>query len=55
MAPLVLGKIYDLSTIQAALSILPFILALGGFLFYLGSRYYESDMEKVTKISLEAA
>jgi MFS family permease len=54
-APLVLGKIYDLSTIQTALSILPFVLVLGAGLFYLGSRYYEKDMEKVAKINLEAA
>ena len=54
-APLVLGKIYDLSTIQTALSILPFVLVLGAVLFYLGSRYYEKDMEKVAKINLEAA
>jgi MFS family permease len=54
-APLVLGKIYDNSTIQTALSILPFVLVLGALLFYLGSRYYEKDMEKVAKISLEVA
>jgi hypothetical protein len=55
MAPIVLGKIYDLSNIQTALSILPFILLIGALLFYLGSRYYEKDMEKVAKIRLEAA
>lgn len=55
MAPIVLGKIYDLSNIQTALSILPFILLIGALLFYLGSRYYEKDMQKVTKIKLEAA
>ncbi len=54
-APLVMGKIYDLSNIQTALSILPFVLVLGAVLFYLGSRYYEKDMEKVAKINLEAA
>ncbi len=52
-APIVLGKIYDNSTIQTALSILPFILVLGAVLFYLGSRYYEKDMDKVSKIELE--
>jgi MFS family permease len=55
MAPIVLGKIYDLSNIQTALSILPFILLIGALLFYLGSRYYEKDMQKVAKIKLEAA
>ena len=54
-APLVLGKIYDLSTIQTALSILPFVLVLGASLFYLGSRYYERDILKVPVIKLEAA
>jgi MFS family permease len=53
LAPIVVGKIYDLSNIKSALSILPFILVVGAVLFYLGSRYYEKDMEKVTKINLE--
>jgi len=55
MAPIVLGKIYDLSNIQTALSILPFALVIGSLLFYLGSRYYNSDMEKVTIVKLETA
>jgi MFS family permease len=54
-APIVLGKISDLSNIKTALSILPFALLIGTVLFYLGSRYYNSDMEKVTKIRLEVA
>ncbi len=54
-APLVVGKIYDLSNIKTALSILPFVLVVGALLFYLGSRYYEKDMEKVAKVRLEAA
>ena len=55
MAPIVIGQIYDHSNIKTALSILPFILILGALLFYLGSRYYEKDMEKVPKIKLEVA
>jgi len=55
MAPIVLGKIYDLSNIQTAMSVLPFVLILGSLLFYLGSRFYSKDMEKVAKIKLEAA
>jgi MFS family permease len=55
IAPIVVGQIYDRSNIKTALSILPFMLVLGAVLFYLGSRYYEKDMEKVTKIKLEAA
>jgi MFS family permease len=54
-APIVIGKIYDLSNIKTALAILPFVLVIGSFLFYLGSRYYEKDMDKVTKIKLEVA
>lgn len=54
-APIVVGKIYDLSNIKTALSILPFVLVAGSILFYLGSRYYEKDMDKVAKIKLEVA
>ena len=54
-APIVVGQIYDHSNIKTALSILPFMLVIGAVLFYLGSRYYNKDMEKVTKINLEAA
>jgi len=28
---------------------------IGALLFYLGSKYYGKDMEKVTKVKLEAA
>jgi MFS family permease len=55
MAPLILGKIYDIYNIETALSILPFVLVIGAVLFYLGSRHYITDMEKVTKIELEVA
>lgn len=55
MAPIVVGKIYDRVNIETAMSVLPFILIIGAFLFYLGSRYYEKDMAKVAKISLEPA
>jgi MFS family permease len=55
LAPIVIGQIYDQSNIKTALSILPFVLMVGAVLFYLGSRYYEKDVEKVPKINLEAA
>lgn len=55
MAPLVVGNIYDRTNIKTAFSILPFVLMIGAILFYLGSRYYEKDMEKVTKVRLEVA
>ncbi len=54
-APLVVGTIYDNSNIQRALSILPFALLIGAFMFYLGSRHYQRDMEKVAKVNLEVA
>ena len=54
-APIIIGKIYDKTNIQTALSILPLVLLVGSLLFYLGSRYYAKDMEKVAKINLEAA
>jgi predicted MFS family arabinose efflux permease len=55
MAPMIVGRIYDKSNIETALSILPFVLVVGAILFYIGSRYYDKDMEKVAKIQLEAA
>jgi MFS family permease len=54
IAPIVVGKVYDLYSIRTALSFLPFILLIGSLLFYLGSRYYSRDMEKVAKINLVA-
>jgi len=55
MAPMLIGLIYDKRNIETALSVLPFFLVVGSVLFYIGSRYYLKDMEKVTKIQLEAA
>jgi fucose permease len=53
-APIVLGRIYDKTDIQTAVMVLPFVLILGAALFWLGSRKYVSDMNKVTKIQLVA-
>lgn len=53
MAPIVIGKIYDLTNIKTAFSILPFILIVGSVLFFIGSRYYLKDLEKVIKVELE--
>ena len=53
-APIVMGKIYDLTNIQTALSILPFVLLIGAVLFWLGSRHYVKDLGKVAQIPLEA-
>jgi fucose permease len=54
-APIVIGKIYDLTNIKTALESLPFVLLIGTLLFWLGSRKYVSDLNKVAKIKLEAA
>jgi MFS family permease len=54
-APVVVGKIYDLTNIQTAMSILPFVLLAGTLLFWLGSRHYVKDLGKVAHIDLEAA
>ena len=53
-APVVMGKIYDLTNIQTALSILPVILFIGALLFWLGSRHYVKDLGQVVQIPLEA-
>lgn len=54
-APVVVGKIYDLTNIQTAMMIQPFVLILGASLFFIGSFYYEKDLGKVQHIQLEAA
>ena len=55
MAPIILGKIYDLTNIQTALSILPIILLIGAVLFWLGSKHYVRDITKVANIELHPA
>jgi sugar phosphate permease len=54
-APVVMGKIYDLTNIQTALSFLPFILLIGTLLFWIGSRSYVKDLGKSVHIDLEVA
>ena len=53
-APVVMGKIYDLTNIRTAMSVLPFVLLAGTALFWLGSRSYVKDLGKVAQIKLEA-
>jgi MFS family permease len=55
MAPIVIGSIYDNYSIEIAFSILPFALLLASGLFYLASRFYLGDMEKVPKMQIRAA
>jgi MFS family permease len=54
-APIILGRISDLTNIKAAMSILPFVLLIGSLLFYIGSKYYIKDLEKVAPVNLEVA
>jgi len=54
MAPVVIGRLYDLYSIKTALALLPFMLLLGAILFFAGSRFYVNDVEKTEKIKLEA-
>lgn len=53
--PVIIGKIYDMTNIQTAMLVLPFVLLLGSFLFFMGSRHYEKDLEKVERIELESS
>lgn len=53
LAPIVIGKIYDLTNIKTALEFLPLVLLLSALMFYLGSRKYDADMANVTKVELE--
>jgi MFS family permease len=54
-APIVLGRISDLSNIKRAMAVLPFILLIGSVLFYIGSCFYMKDLTKVADIKLEIA
>jgi fucose permease len=54
-APIIMGKIYDLTNIQTALSILPVVLLMGTVLFWLGSRHYSKDLQKVPNIELHSS
>jgi len=54
MAPVVIGRLYDLYDIRTALALLPFMLLLGSILFFVGSHFYVRDIDKTEKIRLEA-
>jgi MFS family permease len=53
-APVVIGAIYDASSISMAMSILPVSLVIGAILFFLGSRHYEQDLANVGKVEMVA-
>jgi MFS family permease len=52
-APIIIGRRYDHSNIESALSILPFVLLIGSVLFFFASLHYEKDLRKVEKVALE--
>jgi MFS family permease len=52
-APIVLGKISDLSDLQMSMNILPIALLIGSLLFFLGSKHLVNDMNKVANVKLE--
>ena len=52
-APIVIGSISDAYDIQTALMILPAFLILSAGLFFAGSFFYEKDLNKVEKVTLE--
>ena len=53
-APVVIGAVYDATSISTAMSLLPISLVIGAILFFLGSRYYEQDLAKVGKVEIVA-
>jgi predicted MFS family arabinose efflux permease len=53
-APIVIGALYDKYDISTAMTILPYSLLCGSVLFYLGSKHYKKDLEKVPEIKIEA-
>jgi len=52
-APIVLGRISDLTNITTAMRILPAFLLVGALLFLIGAKYYISDIGKVSAVKLE--
>lgn len=53
LAPIVIGKLSDLYGIQMAMSILPGFLVVSALMFFAGSFFYEKDLSKVEKVTLE--
>jgi predicted MFS family arabinose efflux permease len=54
MGPIVIGSLSDAYDIQTALMILPAFLVVSAILFFVGSFFYEKDLNKVEKVALEA-
>jgi MFS family permease len=53
LGPLVIGAFSDAYGIKVAMTILPIFLVASALLFFAGSFFYEKDLKKVEKITLE--
>lgn len=53
LGPLVIGAFSDAYGIKVAMTILPIFLAVSAMLFFAGSFFYEKDLKKVEKVTLE--
>jgi len=53
LGPIVIGAFSDAYGIKVAMTILPIFLAASALLFFAGSFFYEKDLKKVAKITLE--
>jgi predicted MFS family arabinose efflux permease len=53
LGPIVMGAISDATNIQTAFTFLPIALLIASALFFAGSFYYEKDLQKVEKVTLE--
>ncbi|MEI6608303.1 MAG: MFS transporter [Deltaproteobacteria bacterium] len=53
LGPIVIGAFSDAYGIKVAMTILPIFLAASAVLFFAGSFFYEKDLKKVEKITLE--
>jgi MFS family permease len=55
LGPIFVGAVSDAYNIQLALSVLPIFILASGIMFFIASRYYEKDLNKVERIVLQAA
>jgi len=53
LGPIVIGAFSDAYGIKVAMTILPIFLAASALLFFAGSFFYEKDLKKVEKVTLE--
>ena len=53
LGPIVMGAISDATDIQTAFTFLPIALLIAAAMFFAGSFYYEKDLRKVERVTLE--